>query len=175
MGNFLEDTTFMGLMKGPDYKPSTETRMTPAGENLETALYENLKKNLFPENLASRFIGQAKRFEQGRQREWRGQFQGLSAPGTQNVVSGQAIGGGLLSEAQARLSGGSAGYRQVGEAKRGFAISRLGNLQNFMNLQSQTPMLKAEADLLKGELKQQQGYETGATIGTILRLAAMGA
>lgn len=172
MGNFLKETLFLGALDQPEYKPATEIRMTPQGEHLETALYENLKKNLFPENLASRFIGQAKRLEQARQKDFRSRFAGVGAPGPQGVVSGAGIGG-LLSEAQARLSGGSAGYRKLGEAQKSYGMNRLGGLQNFINLQGQTPMLRAEADLLKGELEQQRGADAGAIMGAILRMAAM--
>ena len=71
--------------------PTAKVELTEKGKQLETSLYKSLKENkLFPENLASRFIGQAKKIEQARGRASGRMFQGAAA---QDVVGGPARNG----------------------------------------------------------------------------------
>ncbi|MHC4365862.1 MAG: hypothetical protein ACYSTJ_10375 [Planctomycetota bacterium] len=173
MGNFFKDTLFLGALDQPEFEPSSEVKLTPGGEKLETGLYESIKSDLFPENLAAQFIGQAKKVEQARQKRSSQLLSAGAATGPQTAVGG-GIARGLISEGRARLAGGPAGVARVGGAKREFALNRLGNLQNFMNLQSQTPLLRNQANLLSDELAQQRGADAGAMIGGMAQIAAMG-
>ncbi len=47
-------------------------------------------------------------------------------------------------------------------------------LQNFINLQSGTAVVQAQADLLREESDQATGARRGAAIGSIAQLAAAG-
>ena len=156
---------------GNDFDLATEIKLTPGGEKLETSLYESIRDDLFPENLASRYIGQAKRAE-GKRR--RASERGFNKAAGSDVMVGN-IGQALISEFLSRTRGGLGGIREGGRARGTFARGRLGNLRNFINLQSQTPILNAQSQLLSGELKQAEGARQGAFIGGIAQLAAAGA
>jgi hypothetical protein len=98
-------------------------------------------------------------------------IQGATAPGPDRAVSGN-VARAFLTQTQAGLKGAQEGPRQVGEAKRTYALNRLTKLQNFMNLQMQTPVLRAEADLINQELAQYRGAQRGAALGGIAQLLA---
>lgn len=150
--------------------PTAKIELTPRGKQLETSLYKSLKENkLFPENLATRFIGQAKKIEQLRSRASRRLF---SRAASEDVVSG-GVAKAMLTEGASRMRGAQEGYRKAGEARRGFTLNRLSQLQNFMNLQTQTPVLQAEADLINRELAQARGATQGAALGSIAQLLAL--
>lgn len=167
--------------------PSAKIELTAEGKKLETGLYESIKSELFPENLASRFIGQAKKAVQVQQRASKRMIQG--ATGGFTGGGGGGFGGGgasgdwqisgnvaraFLTQTQAGLKGVQEGPRQVGEAKRTFALNRMAKLQNFMNLQEQVPVLRAEAELINQELAQYRGAQRGAALGGIAQLLATG-
>jgi len=141
--------------------PSAKIPLTAAGKKLETSLYKSIKTELFPENLASRFIGQAKKIEQARRRVSGRLFQGATATGPDRAISGD-VARAFLTETRERYKGAQEGPRQLSEAKRKFALNRLTKLQNFINLQTQTPVLRAEADLINQELAQMRGAQRGA-------------
>ncbi len=153
--------------------PSSKIELTEEGKKLETGLYESIKGDLFPENLASRFIGQAKKVVQAQQRVSSRMIQGATAGGQDGAVSGN-VARAFLTQTQAGLKGVQEGPRQVGEAKRTFALNRMAKLQNFMNLQMQTPVLRAEAELINQELAQYRGAQRGAALGGIAQLLATG-
>lgn len=160
------------VIGGDDFKPITQPKLTPKGEKLEKELFKSIKTTLFPENLASRFIGDAKRIMQTRRRVSRRGFAGAGFRGPESVVGGN-VARGFLNETATRLRGTQPGIRRAGEARREFSLGRLGNLQNFINLQSGTPILKARAGLIKGEQEQAAGARKGAFIGSLAQLAAM--
>ncbi len=160
------------VIGGDKFKPITQPKLTPKGEKLEKELFKSIKTTLFPENLASRFIGDAKRIEQARRRGSERRFAGAGFRGRENVVGGN-VAKGFLGETSARLRGTRPGIRRAGEARRKFSLGRLGNLQNFINLQSGTPILRAQAGLIKGEQEQAAGAKKGAFIGSLAQLAAM--
>ena len=144
----------------------------PEGKKLFGALHKSVLDNLFPENLASRFIGDAKRIVQTRRRVSQRGFAGAGFRGPENVVSGN-VARGFLGETSARLRGARPGVRRAGTARRDFALSRLGNLQNIINLESGKPLALAQARAYKEELDQASGARTGAAIGSLASLAAL--
>lgn len=162
----------LGLFGDDDFKPQTQPLLTPAGKKLEKTLFETIKSDLFPENLASRFIGNAKKLAGARRRQFQKVSAGAGFTSPENIVSGD-IGRGFLKETATRLGEAGVGARAAGGAKRGFAIKRLGSLQNFINLQSGTPILRAQAGLIKGEQKQAEGAQKGALLGSLAQAAAM--
>lgn len=150
--------------------PTAKIELTARGKQLETELYKSLKENkLFPENLAARFIGQAKKIEQLRSRTSRRLFSRAAAG---DVVSG-GVAKAMVAEGASGIRGAQEGVRQVGEARRGFTLSRLSQLQNFINQQLQTPVMQAEADLISQELSQQRGAVQGRALGNIAELLAI--
>jgi hypothetical protein len=151
--------------------PSAKVELTAKGKALETSLYESLKKNkLFPENLASRFIGQARKIEQLRSRASSRMFQGVTT--NDNVVSG-GVAKAMVAEGASAIRGAQEGPRQAGEARRRFTLNRMSQLQNFINSQLQTPVLQAQSDLINQELAQARGATQGQTLGNIAQLLAM--
>lgn len=154
--------------KGKIYIPT----FSPEGKKVKKELHKSILGTLFPENLASRFIGDAKRIEQARRRVSERRFAGAGFRGRENVVGGN-IARGFLSETATRLKGTQPGIRRAGEARREFNLSRLGNLQNIINLETFKPLALAQAGLYKKELGQQAGARTGAAIGSIASLAAI--
>ena len=167
---------FLSSILGSDttFKPQTTPILTPEGKKLEKTLFETIKTDLFPENLASRFIGDAKKLVGARRRQVRGISAGVGFRGPESIVTGEA-GRGLLGETATKLGEAGVGARRAGTAKREFAINRLGNLQRFINLQSGTPILRAQAGLIKGEQKQAAGAQEGAILGTLAGFGAIGA
>ncbi len=145
---------------------------SPEGKKVFKELHKSVLGNLFPENLASRFIGDAKRIEQARRRGSERRFAGAGFRGPENVVGGN-VAKGFLGETATRLKGTRPGIRRAGEARREFSLSRLGNLQNIINLESNKPLALAQANLYKKELSQQAGARTGAAIGSAVSLAAI--
>ena len=154
--------------------PSGKIELTEKGKQLETSLYESIKSNLFPENLASRFIGDARKFEQSRRRASERSFAGAGYRGPENVVSGN-VARGMLSETATRLGGAGAGERKAGEARRTFELNRFADMQNFMNLQTQTPVLRAQADIFGKEQAQYEAAQRGSALGGLAQLAALSA
>ena len=152
--------------------PSGKIRLTKKGKELETSLYKSIKSELFPENLASRFIGDAKKIEQSKRRIAEKRFAGAGFRGRDSVVSGN-VARGFLSETAARLGGAGAGVRKAGESRRTFDLNRLAKLQNFMNLQMQTPVLRAEADIFGKEQTQYEAAQRGSALGGLAQLAAL--
>lgn len=160
--------------KGNGFKPQTTPILTPAGKKLEKGLFTSIKSELFPENLASRFIGDAKKLAGARRKQFQKISAGAGFRGPENIVSGD-VGRGILGETATRIGEAGIGARKAGGAKREFAISRLGKLQNFINLQSGTPILRAQAGLIKGEQKQAAGAQKGAILGSLAQFATIGA
>lgn len=144
---------------------------SPEGKKVKGELQKSIMGALFPENLAARFIGDARRIEQARRKTTEQRFAGAGFRGPENVVTGN-VARGFLGETATRLGGVQRGARQVGQAKRGFELSRLGNLQNLINLETDKPLALAQADLYKKELSQLEGAETGAAIGSLASLVA---
>ncbi len=163
-----------GLFSGGKKKKSKIyiPTFSPEGKKLKKELHKSILGNLFPENLASRFIGDAKRIEQARRRVSKRRFAGAGFRGPENVVGGN-VARGFLNETATRLKGTQPGIRRAGEAKREFNLSRLGNLQNIINLEQSKPLALAQANLYKKELSQQAGARTGAAIGSLASLAAI--
>ena len=154
------------------FSPASSISMTPRGKELESSLYKSLKTDLFPENLASKFLGDAKKMAQARKRISSSAL--ASTTGPESAVSGN-VARGLLAETSARFGDASAGERKVGQEKRAFSLERLNKLQNFINLQSGSTVMQAQADLIRDEQQQLSGARTGAGIGSIAQLLALGA
>ena len=57
--------------------------------------------------------------------------------------------------------------------EKNLRMNRLGNLQKFINLQSNVPVMHAHNQLLKGEYNQMVGAQKGAGIGSLAQLAMM--
>ena len=171
---FLSENILGGIFDDDKFKPQTTPILTPAGEKLEKGLFTSIKSELFPENLASRFVGDAKKLAGARRRHAQKTTAGAGFRGPENVVAGE-VGRGILGESATRLGEAGVGARRAGGAKRDFAINRLGKLQNFINLQSGTPILRAQAGLIKGEQKQAAGAQEGALLGTLAQFATLGA
>jgi hypothetical protein len=171
MGSLIDP---LGLFESEQFKPKTQPLLTPAGKKLEKGLFESIKTDLFPENLASRFIGDAKKLAGAQRRQTERATAGAGFRSPENVVTGAGARG-ILAQSAQRLGTAGTGFRAAGQAKRQFAINRLGNLQNFINLQSSTPLLRAQAGLIKGEQKQAAGAQKGALLGSAISLATLGA
>lgn len=175
MGNFFEDTTALGIFsKDEVFKPASEAKLTPGAEKLESNLLQSLKTDMFPPNLASKFLGDATKMLQARKRLSSRAIDAGSVTGPQSVVTGN-VAKGLLAETSLQLGEAGAGVRKVGEAKRAFSLDRLKKFQSFINLQAQAPILRAEADLLRGQIGQAEGAVRGAKIGAVVQIAAMAA
>ena len=151
------------------FAPTAKIELTPQGKELEKGLFESIKSDLFPENLAARYIGQAKETEQKRQKVSDKLFSRTIGDDVRSGGTAQAI----IAEMSSRLRGGRQGVRRVGEAKRGFAENRITNMMNFMNLQRQTPVLRAQAELISQEQEQLSGARQGAALGSIAQLLAL--
>ena len=157
-----------GKKKQKVYVPA----FSPEGKKVKGELQKSVMGTLFPENLAARFIGDARKIEQARRKTTEHGFAGAGFRGPETVVTGSAARG-FLGETSTRLRGAPAGTRQAGEAKRGFELSRLGNLQNLINLETDKPLALAQAGLYKKELGQAEGARTGAAIGSLASLVAL--
>jgi len=157
-----------GKKKGKIYIPA----YSPEGKKLFGELHKSVLQGLFPENLASRFIGDAKKMEQARRRVSEKRFAGAGFRGPENVATGN-VARGFLSETAGRLRNVQPGVRRAGQARREFAIRRLGNLQNIINLESNKPIALAQAGFMKEEQKQLAGAQRGAGLGSLAQLAAL--
>lgn len=144
---------------------------SPEGKKVKGELQKSIMGALFPENLAARFIGDARRIEQARRKTTEQGFAGAGFRGPEKVVTGN-VARGFLGETATRLRGVQRGARQAGEAKRGFELSRLGNLQNLINLETDKPLALAQAGAYKKELSQTEGAGMGAAIGSLASLVA---
>jgi len=165
-GSFLGG--FGKKKKGKIYIPT----YSPEGKKVFKGLHESVLKGLFPENLASRFIGDAKKIEQSRRRMTERAFAGAGYRGRENVVSGN-VARGFLGETSARFKGVQTGLRRAGLARRDFALSRLGKLQNIINLEANKPIALAQAGMMKSEMEQAEGAGKGAAIGSLAQLALL--
>ena len=159
--------------KGGGFSPTSAISMTPGGKKLEGALYKSVKTDLFPENLASKFLGDAKKMAQARKRVSTRAITSAATTGPESVVTGD-IGKGLLAETSMRFGEAPAGQRKAYQSKRAFGLEQLNKLQNFINMQSGSAVLQAQADLIRGEVGQAQGARQGAAIGSIAQLTAAG-
>jgi hypothetical protein len=176
MGNFFEDLFDpLGIFDSDSgFEPVAKAKLSPGAEKLETGLYESIKTELFPENLASKFLGDAKKMFQARKKISTRAITSAGATGPEGIVTGN-VGKGLLASTSLRLGEASIGPRKVGQAKRAFSLEHLKKLQQFINLQAQAPILQAEADLISGQIGQAEGAVKGAKIGAIAQIAALAA
>lgn len=170
LGSTLGSTAFGGETSS-GFAPTAKIELTPEAKALEKQLFESIKNDLFPENLAARYIGQAKETEQKRRRVSDKLFSRTIGDDVRSGGTAQAI----IAEMSSRLRGGRQGVRRVGEARRGFAENRITNMQNFINLQRQTPLLRAQAALIDQEQEQLSGARQGAALGSIAQLLALSA
>ncbi len=151
------------------FAPTAKIELTPEAKALEKQIFESIKNDLFPENLAARYIGQAKETEQKRRKVSDKLFNRTIGDDVRSGGTAQAI----IAEMSSRLRGGRQGEGRVGEARRGFAENRITNMQNFINLQRQTPLLRAQAELISQEQEQASGARQGAALGSIAQLLAL--
>ena len=146
-------------------------KMTPRGRSLEPKLSKSLQTDLFPENLASQFIGDAKKMFQARKRISSRVITSAAATGPERAVTGN-VAKGLLAETSLGLGEASAGARKVGREKRAFSLESLNEWQNFINLQSGSSVMQAQADLVRTEMGQARGAGVGAGLGGFAQLLA---
>jgi len=154
--------------------PASAIQRTTGGVALEKSLGKSIKNDLFPANLASMFLGDAKKMFQTRKKVSSRVLTSSAAGGPDRAISGN-IGKGLLAETSSRLEEAPAGQRQVGQAKRKFSLDRLNNLQNFINMQSGASIVQTQANLIGKEIDQSRGAQQGAAYGSIAQLLAAGA
>jgi len=157
-------------LMGDKFKPSAQITMTPAGQSLETSLYKSIKTDMFPKNLASKYLGSAKKILRTRQKASQRTF--ATSRSDESVGSGQTVRG-LLAGTGASIADASAGYEQVHEMKRGHALNQMNLKQNFMNLQSNQPILQGQQSLFKQEDAQRRGADLGASLGGMAQLIAL--
>ena len=154
--------------------PASAIQRTTGGVALEKSLGKSIKNDLFPANLASMFLGDAKKMFQTRKKVSSRVLTSSAVGGPDRAISGN-IGKGLLAETSSRLEEAPAGQRQVGQAKRKFSLDRLNNLQNFINMQSGASIVQTQANLIGKEIDQSRGAQQGAAYGSIAQLLAAGA
>lgn len=162
---------FSGSSSG-GFAPSSKIELTPAGKELETSLYESIKADVMPKNMASDIISRAYKSLGTRQREVRKGVSTIAGRGATEGVSGKAVTavtGDVADQAGIRAGGGA----ELFEAERESERRHFSNLQNFMNLQRQTPILRAQADLYGEEQEQREGARRGGALGLTASLAGM--
>lgn len=152
--------------------PSAKIELTPGGKELEKSLFESIKADVLPKNMAADIIGKAFKSFGTQQRAVRQGASAIAGRGATEGVSGRAITAvtGDIAEQAGIRAGGQA---ELFEAEQGQARGHLANLQNFMNLQNQTPVLRAQAQFASQEQQQLQGARRGAAIGLIPQLAGL--
>ena len=67
LGGSLGSAAFGGGTSS-GFAPTAKINLSPQAKKLEKGLFESIKNDLFPENLAARYIGQAKETEQKRRK-----------------------------------------------------------------------------------------------------------
>lgn len=162
-----------GLVKKPSFKPSGTVTRTKGSEQLLDKTVTSIENTFFPENLASRFRGDAMRLLQSQRRLQGKQIQAGGVRGPQRATGGRALRS-LLSGNAAQLGLATAGELRVGEARRGTELGRLGNLQKIPQLLAGSSNIRSQADLIKNEINQASGAQRGRAFGNAAQLLALG-
>lgn len=160
---------FGGKKKGKTYVPT----YSPEGKEVFKTLHTSILEGKYPESLSAFFIGDEVRKEGLRRKTAKKSFFGAGFRDPESGVGG-GVARGYLSETATRLGAAGAGESRAGAAKREFGLRRLSNLQNIINLESSKPVSLMQANLIGKEQKQLAGARTGAGLGTLATLAAIG-
>lgn len=149
------------------YAPSAAITLTPAGKKLQKSLFETVKKQygegLLPPNLASIYIGRIKREGGERQRIARGMLTGAAA---KRVRTGRGTAA-AISETGQRIEDLVAPTKWREGMKEEEKRNALINLINIMNIEQQTPLLRAQSQLMRSGFGQMRGAMQGQALGDV--------
>lgn len=152
--------------------PQFAIPLSPEGKKLQKTLFEKTKEQyqtgLMPENLASIYIGKVKRQEAKEHKMARG-FLTSMAGGVRTGTDVKA----LLTEGGRRMGGLTAPTQWRMGAKEEEFRNALAMLQNIRNIEKQTPLLRAQAQMYKTLTSQGQRAAQGQALGDIAQMAAM--
>jgi len=150
--------------------PQQRVNLSAGGKKLEANIFNAIQNNGIPFNLASRYIGQAKKIAQTRNRANRNVLSKYAAGNVSGVTSGRGLTA-LLASSSQRLAGAGAGETALYNARRGQYANTQGNLLSFRNQQLQTPILAAQNQAASREYDQLIGARKGAALGSLAELA----
>ena len=163
----------MGGSSGGGFAPQFEVPLSPEGEKLKTSLYEKTKKQweegLLPENLASIYMGKVKREEAKTRRASRGMLTSMAGGRTRGGMGIMAT----LTESERMMQGatGPAEWK-VGQREEELR-NAMAMMQNIRNIEMQTPLLRAQAQMYKDIMSQGRRATQGQALGNMAQWAAM--
>lgn len=137
------------------------------GRALEKNIFNAINSGGIPYNLASRYIGQAKKLAMERKRMYDKQLAGV---GSREVVPGSSLTM-LSAKLKQQLMDSMEGQRSLGEAKIGQAQNRLSQLINFRNQKLQVPIMAAQNQAAQAQYQQLISARKGAALGSLAELA----
>ncbi len=153
------------------YAPQFAIPLSPEGKKLQKTLFEKTKEQyktgLMPANLASIYMGRVKRQEAKEHRMARGFLTSM----TGGVRTGTDVKA-LLTEGGRRMTGLTAPTQWRMGAKEEEFRNALTMLQNIRNIEKQTPLLRAQAQMYKTLQGAGQRAAQGQALGDIAQMAA---
>lgn len=154
------------------YAPQFAIPLSAEGKKAQKTLFEKTKEQyqtgLMPENLASIYVGRIKKQEAKEHKMARGLLTSM-AGGVRTGTDVKA----LLTEGTRRMGGLTAPTQWRMGAKEEEFRNALTMLQNIRNIEKQTPLLRAQAQMYKTLTGQGQRAAQGQALGDIAQMAAM--
>lgn len=155
------------------YAPMFKVPLSPEGKRLKTSLYEKTKQQwetgLLPENLASIYMGRVKREEEKTHRVARGFLTSMAGGRTRGGTQVKA----LLTEGERRMQGVTSPAQWKAGQREEEIRNAMKMMENIRNIEMQTPLLQAQAQMYKQLQSQGQRAAQGQALGNIAQWAAM--
>ena len=161
--------------------PTTDIPLSPESRKVEKSLfdetkagYERSQKGQFLPNIVEPFIRNMRLAEEDKTRAIQSQLSTAVGRESQGEVLGTGrIAEGILGGGISGITGIIAEGTSVAEAQRQNFISSLNQLANIRNIELQTPVLEASADITRNQIGQLQSINQGRAIGDIASMGGM--
>ena len=162
-----------GLISTFGSQPSAPQRkigLGASGQQLEKQTFNAISSGGIPLNLASRYIGQARKIAQSRRQQGEKTLLASASGNLGGATSGRSLGL-LQSINQQRLSDSTTGRQQLGQAQVTQGLSNLQNLNAFASQQLQVPVNIAQNRATSQQYEQMLSARRGAAIGSMAEIA----
>ena len=148
------------------FSPQFKINLSPEGAKLEKQLFKSIKKDVYPESLAHRHLGAAKKVAQARQRQTTELMKGLSARKRLGALGAEGV---------MRMRESTSPFAEVAQSRMSWQKQKWQNMYDFMNMQRQTPIMAAQGQMYNEKLRRMAGARKGAALGGLAQLAAISA
>ncbi|MCE5185018.1 MAG: hypothetical protein LLF76_02710 [Planctomycetaceae bacterium] len=161
--------------------PSSVINLTARGKKLEKATYKAADKRWadaeagkLDDNLVSPIIANIRRQGQAASRQAENALSaGAAMPNTGETLASGNLAGQAVQGALQKTSSGYAPTAKKHELQRENKMNAMNLGQNIMNIETQTPMLRAQSMFTKGLMEQANSQQMGGFLGSLAQMGGM--